>query len=213
MSARSPFAPGLGRGRGVRVLAIHTSPPLLDILEVVNKQSNNFMAELVLRTVGRGARGDGTVQGGTAAVRDFLVGTLSTDSASIALFDGSGLSPLNRVTASSMIGVLQYAHAAPFWAAFWQTLPESGAPRELRRMLRTPAEGRVRAKTGTIRQVSALSGYVSTVSGERLAFSIMNNAASNSWRAKQAEDEVVVRLAVFERPASPNERASPPPSN
>ena len=66
-------------------------------------------------------------------------------------------------------------------------------------MIRTPAEGRVRAKTGTIRRVSALSGYVNTVGGERLAFSIINNAASNAWRAKQAEDEVVVRLAVFER--------------
>jgi D-alanyl-D-alanine carboxypeptidase/D-alanyl-D-alanine-endopeptidase (penicillin-binding protein 4) len=213
MSARTPFAPALGRGRNVHVLAIHTSPPLLDILEVVNKQSNNFMAEQVIRTVGRVARGDGTVQGGTAAVRDFVVGTLSIDSASIALFDGSGLSPLNRVTASSVIGLLEYAHDAPVWAAFWQTLPETGAPRELRRMLRTPAEGRVRAKTGTIRLVSALSGYVSTVSGERLAFSIINNAASNSWRAKQAEDEVVVRLAVFERAAASKGRASSPSSN
>jgi D-alanyl-D-alanine carboxypeptidase/D-alanyl-D-alanine-endopeptidase (penicillin-binding protein 4) len=157
------------------------------------------MAEQVVRTVGRVARGDGTVQGGTTAVRDFVVGTVLADSSAVELFDGSGLSPLNRVTASSVIGLLAYAHDAPVWRAFWQTLPESGAPRELRRMIRTPAEGRVRAKTGTIRRVSALSGYVNTVGGERLAFSIINNAASNAWRAKQAEDEVVVRLAVFER--------------
>jgi len=57
----------------------------------------------------------------------------------------------------------------------------------------------VRAKTGTISGVSALSGYVTTVSGERLAFSIINNGARNALRAKQAEDELVVRLAVFDR--------------
>jgi D-alanyl-D-alanine carboxypeptidase/D-alanyl-D-alanine-endopeptidase (penicillin-binding protein 4) len=199
LGANTLFAPALANGRRVRVLAIHTSPRLLDVLEVVNKQSNNFMAEQVVRTIGRVAGGDGTVQGGTAAVRDFVVRTLGSGGNVIELFDGSGLSPLNRVTTGSVIRLLEYAHDATFWPAFWQTLPESGAPRELRRMLRTPAEGRVRAKTGTIRRVSALSGYVTTVSGEWLAFSIINNAASNSWRAKQAEDAVVVRLAVFDR--------------
>jgi len=159
------------------------------------------MAEQVVRTIGRVARGEGTVQGGATAVRDFMVRTLSVDSTSLELFDGSGLSPLNRVTAASVIGVLEFAHAATIWPAFWKTLPETGTPRELRRMLRTPAEGRVRAKTGTLQGVSALSGYVMTAGGERLAFSIINNAAPNSWRAKLAEDAVVIRLAVFERAA------------
>lgn len=203
LDSRSPFAPAFGRA-GVRVMAIHTSPPLLDILEVVNKKSNNFMAEQVVRTVGRVARGDGTVQGGTAAVREFAVNTLRLDPAVIELFDGSGLSPLNRVSAGTTVQLLEYAREAPFWPAFWQTLPESGAPGELKRMLRTPAEGHVRAKTGTIRNVSALSGYVTTQGGERLAFSVINNRASNSWRAKQAEDEIVVRLAVYDRITSPD---------
>lgn len=209
LGANTLFAPALANGRHVRVLAIHTSPRLLDVLEVVNKQSNNFMAEQVVRTIGRVARGDGTVQGGTSAVRDFVVETLGSDGDAIELFDGSGLSPLNRVTAGSVIRLLEYAFDTTLWPSFWKTLPETGAPRELRRMLRTPAEGRVRAKTGTIRRVSALSGYVTTVSGERLAFSIINNAAPNSWRAKQAEDEVVVRLAVFDRHAADADSSAP----
>jgi D-alanyl-D-alanine carboxypeptidase/D-alanyl-D-alanine-endopeptidase (penicillin-binding protein 4) len=212
LAARTPFAPAFGRRSQVQVLAIHTSPPLLDILEVVNKQSNNFMAEQVVRTIGRVARGEGTVQGGATAVRDFMVRTLSVDSTSLELFDGSGLSPLNRVTAASVVGVLEFAHAATIWPAFWKTLPETGTPRELRRMLRTPAEGRVRAKTGTLRGVSAFSGYVMTAGGERLAFSIINNAASNSWRAKLAEDAVVIRLAVFERAAVGVNQPVPPGS-
>lgn len=210
LAGRVPFAPAFATADPVHVLAIHTSPPLLDILEVVNKRSNNFMAEQVIRTVGRVALGDGTVEGGTAAVTRFAISTLGLDSAEVAFYDGSGLSPLNRVTPRSIIRLLEYASGSAFWPSFWTTLPESGAPDGIKRMLGTPAEGRVRAKTGTISRVSALSGYVTTVGGERLAFSILNNRASNSWRAKRAEDAIVVRLATFDRAAHAAGPASGP---
>jgi len=201
LTGRAPFAPAFAASGTVHVLAIHTSPPLLEILETVNKRSNNFMAEQVIRTVGRVALGDGTIQGGTAAITRFVETALGLAGAEVEIYDGSGLSPLNRVTARSMVRLLEYATDSPFWPSFWTTLPESGAPDGIRRMLGTPAEGRVRAKTGTISQVSAFSGYVTTVAGERLAFTILNNRASSSWNAKRAEDAIVVRLARFGRPA------------
>jgi serine-type D-Ala-D-Ala carboxypeptidase/endopeptidase (penicillin-binding protein 4) len=199
LAGRSLFAPALGVGSALRVLAIHTSPPLLDVLEVVNKRSNNFMAEQVLRTVGRVASGDGTLEGGLQVVQGFAHEVLGLDSASFRIFDGSGLSPLNRVTPSAFVKLLEFAAQTSNWNAFWTTLPQTGSPDGLRRMLGTEAQGRVRAKTGTINQVSALSGYVQARNGEWLAFSIVNNHAPNAWRAKRVEDAIVIRLAHFER--------------
>src|SRR5690606_18415040 len=72
------------------------------------------------------------------------------------------------------------------------------------------AEGNLRAKTGTIDRVSALSGYVSSSNGERLAFSIISNNVPSTWMAKRVEDAIGARLAAFERPLiAPNRRATP----
>lgn len=206
VSRRSLFAPALGGGSPIRVLAIHTSPPLLDILEVINKQSNNFLAEQVLRTVGRVARGSGSVAGGEVAVAHFSRRVAGLDSGRIHLVDGSGLSPLNRTSARAMADVLLKVAGLPIGDTFRETLPQTGAPGGLRRMVGTDADGRVWAKTGTINQVSALSGYVVTSGGERLVFSMMNNRAASALRAKRAEDAVGIRLARFERIFSGGDR-------
>jgi len=199
LAGRSLFAPALGGRARVRIVAIHTSPPLLDVLEVVNKRSNNFMAEQVLRTVGRVVVGDGSVEGGTAALTVFGRDVVQMDSLHFRVFDGSGLSPLNRTTPKALVDLLQFAAKSAMWEPFWRTLPQTGARDGLRRMLGTPAEGRVWAKTGTISSVSALSGYVRTADGEMLMFSILNNRASASSRAKRLEDQIVGRLARFDR--------------
>jgi D-alanyl-D-alanine carboxypeptidase/D-alanyl-D-alanine-endopeptidase (penicillin-binding protein 4) len=200
VTGASLFAPaGTSASTALLVLAIHTSPPLLDVLEVVNRKSQNFMAEQVLRTVGRMVTGDGSVEGGTAALRRFGAEQLGLDSTSLAAFDGSGLSPLNRATAAGTVKLLSWAASSVFWQAYLGTLPEAGSPTGLRRMYRTAAQGRLWAKTGTIRQVSALSGYVMSAGGEWLAFSILNNRAASSSRAKAAEDRIGARLAAFER--------------
>jgi LysM repeat protein len=86
------------------------------------------------------------------------------------------------------------------WEYYRETLPEAGASDGLRRMYRTGAEGNLRAKTGTIDHVSALSGYVTAANGERLAFSIISNNVPSTWMAKRVEDAIGARLAQFERP-------------
>jgi len=116
--------------------------------------------------------------------------------------DGSGLSPLNRVTPRAVVGLLSYMAASPFWEPYWESLPEAGARDGLRRMYKTGAERNLRAKTGTINRVSALSGYVRAANGERLAFSIISNAVPSTWRAKRVEDAIGARLAAFQRPVS-----------
>ncbi|MGD8277331.1 MAG: D-alanyl-D-alanine carboxypeptidase/D-alanyl-D-alanine-endopeptidase [Gemmatimonadota bacterium] len=198
----SLFTPSASGGSSeLRVLAVHTSPPLIDVLEVVNKKSHNFMAEQVLRTVGRMVAGDGSIGGGMAALDRFGRDVLGLADTALSVYDGSGLSPLNRITPGGTVRLLEFAAASPFWQAFLATLPEAGSRSGLRRMYRTPAAGRLWAKTGTIRDVSALSGYVQSQGGEWLAFSIVNNNARSAGRAKAVEDRIGARLAAFDREA------------
>jgi LysM repeat protein len=96
------------------------------------------------------------------------------------------------------------------WAYYWQTLPEAGAPDGLRRMYRTGAERNLRAKTGTIDHVSALSGYVRARNGERLAFSIISNNVPSTFTAKRVEDAIGARLAGFDRPVEQPPTAAAP---
>jgi LysM repeat protein len=219
VTGRSVFAPALDSQAPLRVLAVHTSDPIMQILTIINKRSHNLMAEQVLRTVGRVAVGEGSVAGGFRAVRHMLEQQGNTTQ--LAMYDGSGLSVLNRSSAGGIIDVLALMAESPMWDYYWETLPEAGASDGLRRMYRTAAEGNLRAKTGTIDRVSALSGYVTAANGERLAFSIISNNVPSTWMAKRVEDAIGARLAQFERPlgaparpAGPVERApgAMPPS-
>jgi LysM repeat protein len=123
----------------------------------------------------------------------------TSPNSTLALYDGSGLSVLNRSSARSFIELLAVMARSPMWEYYWHTLPEAGASDGLRRMYRTAAEHNLRAKTGTIDRVSALSGYVSAANGERLAFSIISNNVPSTWMAKRVEDAIGARLANFDR--------------
>lgn len=193
-------APALADSAGLRVLAVHRSPPLGEILDVVNKKSHNLFAELVLRTVGHVVEGDGSFRGGAGAVERFLVEEAGVEPSAVELHDGSGLSSLNRVSAGAFVRLLAYMVGSERWDAFWASLPEAGNPQELRRMYQTAAAGNLRAKTGTIENSSALTGVVRTANGERILFSIIANDVPSRWGAKRIEDGIGVRLATFERP-------------
>jgi serine-type D-Ala-D-Ala carboxypeptidase/endopeptidase (penicillin-binding protein 4) len=198
VTGRSVFAPALDAQAPVHVLAVHTSEPIMRILSIINKRSHNLMAEQVLRTIGRVAVGEGSVEGGRRAIEHML--EREGYRSDIAVHDGSGLSVLNRSSAGGIIDVLALMAESPVWQHYWETLPEAGASDGLRRMYRTNAEGNLRAKTGTIDRVSALSGYVTAANGERLAFSIISNNVPSTWMAKRVEDAIGARLADFERP-------------
>ena len=194
------WAPGFGRMGAPAVVAAHQSPPLLDLLSVVNKESHNLFAESVLRSVGAVARGNPSFVGGVSAVRDFLTGRVGLPIDAVIQKDGSGLSSENRASAESFVTMLAYMAASDHWEAFWTTLPEAGRRGELPRMYRSAAAGNLRAKTGTIEGVSSLSGVVRSASGERLAFSIIVNGVPSTWRAKRLEDRIGISLAQFTRP-------------
>jgi D-alanyl-D-alanine carboxypeptidase/D-alanyl-D-alanine-endopeptidase (penicillin-binding protein 4) len=191
------FAPAHGK-RGARVLARHVSEPLRAYVEVINRQSNNLFAELVLSATGRALTGEGSARAGSRAVRASL-SELGVDLTGLVQVDGSGLSGANRVRPATFVSVLQHMAESPHWDHYWASLPEAGQRRGLGRMYRTAAAGNLRAKTGTIEGVSALSGIVHSQDGERLAFSLLVNGARSTTRAKRAENEIGVLLASFRR--------------
>jgi D-alanyl-D-alanine carboxypeptidase/D-alanyl-D-alanine-endopeptidase (penicillin-binding protein 4) len=203
ITGRHTFAPSFQDAKPVQVLVTQRSPRLQKILEIINRRSDNLYAEMVLRAVGRIVMHDGTAHGGARAVEAMLAGSDSAQH-TLEMVDGSGLSGLNRTSAATIIGLLQMMAASPNWDNFRATLPEAGNRHGLRRMYRTKAQGNLRAKTGTLRDVSALSGYVRAEDGELLAFSIISNHVPSTWRAKRIEDRIGARLAAFARPTLPD---------
>jgi D-alanyl-D-alanine carboxypeptidase/D-alanyl-D-alanine-endopeptidase (penicillin-binding protein 4) len=160
---------------GVRVLAGHDSAPLAEILKGVNKPSQNLHAEMLLRLLGARVKGAGTVEAGHAAVMEFLR-RVGVNPQAWSLQDGSGLSRSDLVSPREMVGLLAAMDRHRYAAAFKDSLPVAGVDGTLEHRMRgTAAQGRVAAKTGTIRHVNALDGYATTRGGERLAFAIIVN--------------------------------------
>lgn len=190
---------GPHRGSRPRVVAEHRSPTLREIVTVTNHVSHNLFAEALVKTLGSTIAGQGGFLAGGGAVRDFIRAETSVGPGEVLVFDGSGLSRPNRATAAATVALLEQLWRGDLGDEFLATLPEAGKADGLKRMYDTPAAGNLRAKTGTIRHVSALSGYVTAANGERLAFSIIANGLPASWRAKSVEDRVGVRLAEFSR--------------
>jgi D-alanyl-D-alanine carboxypeptidase/D-alanyl-D-alanine-endopeptidase (penicillin-binding protein 4) len=175
---------------GAHVLAVLRSPPLSDVARVTNHVSHNLFADESLRTAARAAHGSGSFEAGEHAVARMLPAADPPR-----MLDGSGLSRLNRVSARTVVALLALMErSAPFRAS----LPEAGSPAGLRRMAGTPASGNLRAKTGTLATVSALSGYVTAANGERLAFAVLSNDVRPA-AAKEMENRIGARLARFTR--------------
>lgn len=187
-----------------RVLGAHLSPPLSEVAAVTNHVSHNLFAEALLKTVGRVVMGEGTFAAGVQAVRYFLECELGPEPPEISQVDGSGLSRNNLLTARTTVRLLDYMPRSGFWESFFSSLPAAAVPDGLEQRMRgTPAAGNLRAKTGTIRRVSALSGYVTSADGERIAFSILANGVPSNARAKRLEDAIGARLAAFTRKSAP----------
>lgn len=167
----------------------------------MNKISDNLTAELLLKTLGTTDHARGSAEGGTYVVHRFL-SSLGIDSTKYVMVDGSGLSFYDLLTTGMIAQLLErMTHQKDIFPLFFESLPIAGVDGTLRnRMKHTPAEGNLRAKTGTISGVSSLSGYVDTVDGERLAFSMtMQNFNYPTRLYQRAQDRIGALLAGFSR--------------
>lgn len=182
-----------------RVLAMHFSVPVIEDITVINKTSQNLHAELLLRLLGKVLGSAGSFGEGTRVVRQFLVNA-GVDNNSFFLYDGSGMSPDDRMSARAFTGLLTYA-AKQSWGEPWRaTLPVAGVDGTLRaRFTDSPLKGRMWAKTGTLNEVNTLSGYVKSASGKTLAFSILvNGRRPGSDAEAKAVDKIAEAIAAAE---------------
>ncbi len=178
------------------VLAAYQSVPLGDDLKVINKVSQNLHAEILLRTVARERRGIGSVAAGLEEMREFL------DRAGIfqgeyVFYDGSGLSRKNLVTPAAIVALLQYMDGEAVREVWRDLLPVGGVDGTIGERFKETAAagGRILAKTGTLGHINALSGYLTTVKGERLAFSILLNSHNlPSRQATSLVDQICLAL-------------------
>ena len=177
------------------LLGSYQSQPLAEDLPVVNKDSQNLHAEILLRLLGREKGTAGTIEAGSEVLRGLLT-QADIRSDEYVFYDGSGLSRQNLVTPHAIVKLLYYASKQPWGVQYAATLPVAGTDGTLAdRFRNTPAQGKVEGKTGSLSHVSTLSGYATTASGERIAFSVMsNNYNVPSAIAMQAIDQIVNAL-------------------
>ncbi len=207
-------------GAGRVELAAVESPPLRDLLARMMKPSQNLYAQLLLLQVGAaelaassqtnasrsawppaGVFPHTAEAAGIRALEAFL-GRADIPAEQVLFEEGSGLSRRHLVTPAAIVQLLRFMDRHPQAAVFRDALPVAGIDGTLRnRMLETPAAGNARAKTGTLRYVNALSGYVTSKAGERFAFALLLNNFHNpdSSRSPRADlDEFVTTLAALE---------------
>ncbi len=175
-------------------LASIESAALTEILRFMDHESDNFTAEILLKQLGATLSFQGTTATGAAVVRQLLQ-EQDIPLAGVRIVDGSGLSRLDRLTAGTLVEMLRATWLdEDLREILLASLPVAGRSGTLERRMRgSAAAGRVRAKTGTLNEASALSGYVK----RRFAFSVIQNGSpvSTYW-ARLAQDRFAAVLAT-----------------
>ncbi len=192
-------------------LLVHRSPPLSEIIVILNKESQNLYAELLLRTIGVNqpvkisANDDEptSAEMGILAAKE-TYGRARVDTSRIKLLDGSGLSRMNLVTANMTSNLLSYMwhhDSLHVRQSYYNSLPIGGVDGTLEdRLRRGSSYQNVRAKTGTLTGASALSGYVSSAAGTPLMFVLMcNNYTVKTSAVRRTQNAIVTLLSRYTR--------------
>jgi D-alanyl-D-alanine carboxypeptidase/D-alanyl-D-alanine-endopeptidase (penicillin-binding protein 4) len=175
-------------------LATIDSVPLDLVLRFMDHESDNFTAEMLLKQLGAGLGLQGTTSAGAEVVHQ-LLSDQEIPTAGVRIVDGSGLSSLDRLTTETVVAMLRTSWLdEDLREILLASLPVAGRSGTLdSRMRGTAAAGRVRAKTGTLSQASALSGYAK----RRYAFSVIQNGPGLSiYWARRAQDRFATVLAA-----------------
>ena len=171
-----------------------SSPPLFPDLKRINKDSQNLLAELLLRRLGM-IDGSGSIADGQAVIAAMLA-EAGVPPGTVALSDGSGMSTYNRVTPRSTTALLGWI-ARQEWGDEWrETLPVAGVDGTLkRRFVSSSLEGRLQAKTGSLNATNALAGYFTAASGRCFTFAVYANDVPADAAATPIMDRALIALA------------------
>jgi serine-type D-Ala-D-Ala carboxypeptidase/endopeptidase (penicillin-binding protein 4) len=157
-------------------LLTHESPAIGEIIRIINKPSQNYYADMLLKNLGKTYDEEGSFNGGEKVVKLFFENAGIPGKDAFQMMDGSGLSRKNLVQPRQTASLLEYMTKSRFFSTYYESLPIAGVDGTIkRRMKEEPAKGNVHAKTGFIGHARALSGYVDDRNGDRWVFSMMCN--------------------------------------
>jgi D-alanyl-D-alanine carboxypeptidase/D-alanyl-D-alanine-endopeptidase (penicillin-binding protein 4) len=181
----------------VTVLAEHLSPPLIEDLTLTDKDSQNLHAEIMLRNISAVKDCGATLAHAVRWVRTFWTAA-GLDPADFVFYDGSGLSSKDLVTPRATAQLLAYAAKQPWFEQWKAALPLGGVDGTLEhRFTEPPLKGHVSAKTGTLGESRALSGYLDAASGRTIIFSVMvDNHAPGTPADRAVMDKIVAAIAA-----------------
>ena len=184
---------------GAAEIARALSPPLSEILQYTNRYSANYPAEMLLKGLGARFGGGGTTVNGVKVVHEALQ-KLAVPLAGFAMADGSGLSLLNRAQPRTLAAILQWMVTVdgPVGNVMRATLPVAGGPGTLfKRMTKPPTGGNLRGKTGFIRRVRGMAGWVTPADGVPLVYVAIFNGVPRPLALTTPLDLIGVALALF----------------
>lgn len=170
--------------------------PIFPEVSITNLMSVNWRSSKLLRKIGGKVYNKATTQAGVQAILDFWQ-TKGVDTAGMNFYDGNGLSRNNAISPKQLVDALYAMRTSPYYEVFYESLPLAGLTGTLHRAMKNSAAvGRVRAKTGTINNVKSFAGYVNTVNGRKLVFSLIVNGYEGKVRLiKKKLESVMIRMA------------------
>jgi serine-type D-Ala-D-Ala carboxypeptidase/endopeptidase (penicillin-binding protein 4) len=189
---------------GATIVHRRYSMPLGDMIPFLNRNSDNFFAEHLWKVAAHAAIGEGSyTRGGPASALHFIQHA-GVPAGELYQFDGSGLSRLSRMSANSLVRALVHAHHQPYSELFHRSMAVAADPSgTMNRMFVGSAAGRnLHAKTGFIRNVRTLSGYVTAANGELIAFSFLYNGG-NTNGARTVQERLGILLAEYGAGSAP----------
>lgn len=182
-----------------KIITKTISPPVKNIVFIINKKSFNLYAEQLLKTAALEKTGEGSTQKGTEIISSFL-DSIGISTEGLNLFDGSGLSRTNMITAKMMVKLLSFVSWQKYFTAFYNSLSVAGDPDDFGNFKNygrnTLIEKNARIKSGLITGVRSHSGYLKNKSGRLIAFSfIANNFSGRTSEINNIHKQLMILLA------------------
>ncbi len=190
----------LTAGEKIVQIAEITSPPLSEIIDVLNHESVNLYAEHLVKELGKKYSGKGSTEAGVKILKEFLKNSgIGTEGMFIE--DGSGLSPVNSINAKGLAEVLYYMKKnGRYFPEYYNSLPDAGKNGTLKNYFRDPVfDSRLKAKSGSMTRVRSYAGYFTTISGKQMIFSILiNNYTGTSRHIITGIEEIIKETILNE---------------
>jgi D-alanyl-D-alanine carboxypeptidase len=163
---------------------------------ITNQMSVNWRSSKLLRKIGGKVYNSSTTEAGVRAIMEFWTAK-GVETEGMNFYDGNGLSRNNAISPKQLVDALYAMRTSPFFQTFYESLPLAGMSGTLRKAMKgSAAEGRIRAKTGTINCVKSFAGYVHTVTGRNLIFSLIVNGFDGRVKVvKKKLEGVLINMA------------------